>query len=430
MSSLKSWGNYPSVKSKAKWFDVEQKEHNFDKNTIPYGNGRSYGDSCLSDHIIQVKRHNHFLAFDENTGILKVQAGVLLKEVIDVCLPKGWFLKVVPGTKLITVAGAIASDIHGKNHHIDGCFSESVNYFNILLPNGDLKKCSRTDNTQLFHASCGGMGLTGVITEVELSLKKVQSANIQQTTIKSRNLKETFAIFEKIKSESYSVAWIDCLSKGDKLGRSHVIYGDFMQDGDLAQKQKSRINIPFYFPSWTLNKLTIKLFNWFYYHKAFTKNKQAKANYDSFFFPLDAIKNWNRIYGKRGFTQYQFILPLESSFEGISQILTQISDSGKGSFLAVLKLYGQANKNFLSFPMEGYSLALDFKIEKGIFELLDNLDKVVVQHGGRVYLSKDVRVTKEVFEKGYPMLPDFKKLRNKFDLKDTLNSLQSRRLDI
>ena len=430
MNKSYSWGNYP--KSDSKYYEFELGDHSpiFKKNTIPYGNGRSYGDSCVNDNIIGLKKRNHFISFNKKSGLLKVQSGVLLGEILEVIIRHGWFLKVVPGTKHITVGGAIASDIHGKNHHLEGCFSECVNWFTLLLPTGVKIKCSREENQELFHSTCGGMGLTGYITEVEIQLKKINSFSINQKTIKTKNLKETFDVFESINQECYSVAWIDCLSRGDALGRSLIISGDFDDDGDLNYSPKKRINIPFYFPSFVLNPFIVRLFNWFYYYKVFKKITFKHIGLDGFFFPLDSIRNWNRMYGKNGFTQYQFVLPKRESYEGIKEILSEIASSGKGSFLAVLKLYGVENKNYLSFPLEGYSLALDFKIEKGIFELLNTLDKIVIKYNGRIYLSKDVRVTKRVFEKGYPQIEKFREIRKKYKLDSAFSSLQSKRVGI
>ncbi|MBE0515049.1 MAG: FAD-binding oxidoreductase [Sulfurimonas sp.] len=395
---------------------------------IPYGNGRSYGDGALNENILHVKPYNNFLAFDEEEGLLTCQAGVLLSEILDSVVKRGWFLKVTPGTKLITVGGAIASDVHGKNHHVEGCFSECVEEFSVMLPSGETKVCKKGD--ELFYATCGGMGLTGVILSATISLKKINSKNIRQTTIKTKNLKETFEAFEKYQDMPYSVAWIDCLAKDDALGKCLLMVGDFADDGDLAYRSKKKLSIPFNFPSFALNNLSVKAFNRLYYAKAKDGISKQKVDIDTFFYPLDAIGNWNRIYGKGGFTQYQFILPKEQSYEGLKEILGKISDSGKGSFLAVLKLYGKANENYLSFPMEGYSLALDFKIEEGLFELLDALDKVVVKYGGRIYLTKDVRVSCETFEKGYEKIDKFREFRKENGMDKKLNSLQSKRVQI
>ena len=426
---LNSWGMYPKIKHTSVTLDKNTSETiQEDKSFIPYGNGRSYGDSALAENIIYCKPYNYFLDFDEEKGVLHCQSGVLLSEIIEAFVPRGWFLKVTPGTKLITIGGAIASDIHGKNHHVEGCFSECVEEFNLMLADGQIKNVKKND--ELFKATCGGMGLTGVILDAKISLKKINSQYINQTTIKTKNLKETFEAFEKYAHLPYSVAWIDCLAKGEDIGKCLLMVGDFADDGDLNFKEKKKKTIPFNFPSFALNKLSVKAFNWLYYKKAPDGESQQKVDIDTFFYPLDAINNWNRIYGKGGFTQYQFILPKEKSFDGLQEILKSISNSGKGSFLAVLKLYGKANENYLSFPMEGYSLALDFKIEPGIFELLDRLDEIVLEYSGRIYLTKDVRVGKETFEKGYPDIEKFRTFRKENGMSEKFASLQSKRVEI
>jgi FAD/FMN-containing dehydrogenase len=298
----------------------------------------------------------------------------------------------------------------------------------VMLPDGSVQSCKKGD--ELFFATCGGMGLTGVILDAKITLKKISSKNINQTTIKTKNLKETFEAFEKYSHMPYSVAWIDCLASRDDIGRCLLMVGDFADDGELDYKAKKRLNIPFNFPSFALNNFSIKAFNWLYYNKAPSGISNQKVDIDTFFYPLDAIDNWNRIYGKGGFTQYQFILPKDVSFDGLQEILGAISKSKKGSFLAVLKLYGKSNENYLSFPLEGYSLALDFKIEDGLFELLDTLDELVLKYNGRIYLTKDVRVKKEIFEKGYPMIERFREFRKKHGMDTKFQSLQSKRVEI
>lgn len=428
---LNSWGMYPQIKSKKFTFNTKDNLRNIlEENStfIPFGNGRSYGDSALAENIIYSKPYNYFLDFDEERGILHCQSGVLLSEIIEAFVPRGWFLKVTPGTKLITIGGAIASDVHGKNHHVEGCFSSCVEEFTLMLPSGEIRTCKKGD--ELFFATCGGMGLTGIILEAKIYLKRINSKYINQTTIKTKNLKETFEAFEKYSHVPYSVAWIDCLASGEDIGKCLLMVGDFADDGKLDFKEKKKINIPFNFPSFALNSLSVKAFNWLYYKKAPMGESKQKVDIDTFFYPLDAINNWNRIYGKGGFTQYQFILPKEKSYDGLKEILEKISKSGKGSFLAVLKLYGEENKNYLSFPMKGYSLALDFKIEKGIFELLNSLDEIVLKYGGRIYLTKDVRVSKETFEKGYPNIEKFRNLRKEYGMDKKFQSLQSKRVGI
>lgn len=431
--SVLSWGLYPRITNKVFAFKTSKDLQSIisdNDELIPYGNGRSYGDSALSTNIVNVKPHDYFISFDDKKGLLHVQAGVLLSEILEAYVPKGWFLKVTPGTKLITIGGAIASDIHGKNHHVEGCFSECIQEFEIMLADGKTIICSKEKTPQLFKATCGGQGLTGVILSAKVYLKKINSQYIQQTTIKTKNLQETFDAFEEYQHLPYSVAWIDCLAKKENIGKCLLMVGDFKDDGNLDYKNKTGLSIPFTFPTFALNNFTVKAFNWLYYGKAKDGVSKQKVDIDTFFYPLDAIGHWNRIYGKNGFTQYQFILPKETSYAGLKEILKAISDSGKGSFLAVLKLYGKANENYLSFPIEGYSLALDFKIEKGLFELLDELDKIVVKYKGRIYLTKDVRVSKETFEQGYPQIDTFRQYRkeNKMDVK--FQSLQSKRVGI
>jgi decaprenylphospho-beta-D-ribofuranose 2-oxidase len=430
---LNSWGNYPKTESKIFCFNkcstLGRIIDKYDE-LIPYGNGRSYGDSALSKNIIKVRPHNYFLNFDEINGLLHVQAGVLLSEIISVFVPRGWFLRVTPGTKLITIGGAIASDVHGKDHHIEGCFSECVEMFNLMLPDGKVVRCSKQENSELFKATCSGMGLTGVILDAKISLKKINSKYINQIAIKTRNLKETFEAFDEYKDKPYSVAWIDCLAKGKELGKCLLMVGDFSNDGNLDYQTKKKLNVPMNFPSFFLNTFSVKIFNFLYYRKVRKKISRQTLGIDAFFYPLDAIDNWNRIYGNNGFIQYQFVLPIETSQDGLDMMLKLISNSGKGSFLAVLKLNGQANENYLSFPMEGYSLALDFKIENGLFELLGKLDDIVLKHCGRIYLAKDARVSKEVFEQGYPQINEFRALRKKYGMNEKFNSLQSQRIGI
>lgn len=431
--NLMSWGMYPRIENNV--FELDREDTpvrliNEQNELIAYGNGRSYGDSALNSTIIHTRPHDYFIDFDEQKGLLHVQSGVLLSEILEAIVPRGWFLRVTPGTKLITVGGAIASDVHGKNHHIAGCFSQCVEEFRIILADGRIANCTKERTPVLFKSTCGGQGLTGIILDAKIRLKKINSKHIEQTTIKTHNLEETFDAFEAYQESPYSVAWIDCLAKGDEMGRCLLMTGDFLDDGQLEYHNKNTISVPFNFPKLALNKWSVRAFNALYHGKALKKVSRGKVDIDTFFYPLDAIGNWNRIYGKNGFTQYQFILPKENSHEGLTEVLNTVAASGKGSFLGVLKLYGPANDNYLSFPMEGYSLTLDFKIEKGLFKLLDRLDEIVVKNNGRIYLAKDVRVTKEVFEQGYPHIDTFRKIRKENGMDRIFQSLQSKRVGI
>jgi FAD/FMN-containing dehydrogenase len=250
---------------------------------IAFGNGRSYGDSALNTHVIKAREHHYFLDFNDETGVLHVESGVLLSEILDAFIARGWFLKITPGTKLITIGGAIASDVHGKNHHIEGCFSESIIEFNLMLADGSVKLCRKDKNPELFHASCGGMGLTGIILDAKFSLKKINSQSILQTTIKTKNLKQTFDAFERHQKQTYSVAWIDYLAKRSHLGRSLLMVGDFADDGDLQYKTRKKLNIPFNFPLFALNKFSVKIFNFLYYGKVRQAKSQQKVGIDAFF---------------------------------------------------------------------------------------------------------------------------------------------------
>ncbi|MEM7360305.1 MAG: FAD-binding oxidoreductase [Pseudomonadota bacterium] len=433
MQTRSGWGNNPRIQSRV--FDLQDRKQlaghiDSTDSLIAYGNGRSYGDSALWEDLVDTKRHKFFLAFDEEKGSLTVQAGCMLSDILQVFVPRGWFLKVSPGTKLITVGGAIASDVHGKNHHIEGCFSECVEELTLMQEQGKTVVCSRDQDPDLFRATCGGQGLTGIILEAKITLKRIESSSLSVCTYKTDSLQETFKIFEQQAQADYSVAWIDCLASGTALGRAHVSTGEFKTDQNLSYAPRRRLSLPFFLPRFVLNSLTVKVFNVLYYHRQLRTVKKSSASLDSFFYPLDSIAHWNRAYGKQGFVQYQVIFPLQHSYVGLQQVLGKIATAKKGSFLAVLKLHGEENDNYLSFPLKGYSLALDFKYEKSVFALLDDLDKVVVANGGRTYLAKDSRVSKEVFEQGYPAIKRFRALRQERNLQHKFRSLQSQRLEL
>lgn len=428
---VSGWGNYPVVESEVLGFSSEDelRERLGRDGVIAQGLLRSYGDSALSEHAISTLRFNRFLAFDPATGELSCESGVALSDILDVFVPRGWFLPVTPGTKFVTLGGAIASDVHGKNHHKSGAFCSHITSMDVMLPSGEVINCSEALNTGLFRATCGGMGLTGVILRASLRLIPISTAYIKQETVKARNLSHIMELFEASVDWTYSVAWIDCLSTGKSLGRSILMRGEHASEGSLILPRKRKLGVPVSLPGFVLNSLSVKAFNMLYYAKAPAKAATSIIDYDSFFYPLDSINNWNRIYGRRGFTQYQFVLPLEASAEGMEDILKRITKSGMGSFLAVLKLFGP-QEGLMSFPMEGYTLALDFPIKRGLFELLEELDRMVVGYGGRLYLTKDVRMSPETLRASYKGLEEFLTIREEFDPGGRLSSLQSRRLEI
>lgn len=439
---ISGWGNYPVIESKVKYLrDYEDglsylENHN---DFIPMGLGRSYGDTALSKNILKTERFNRIISFNNETGELEAEAGLSLEEILDIFVPKGWFLPVTPGTKFVTLGGAIACDVHGKNHHKEGTFCDQIDNLKLLKADGQLINCSKTLNEEIFSATCGGNGLTGLIVSATLKLKKIESSYISQTTVKAKNLHQILDEFEKYKNETYSVAWIDCVSTGETLGRSILMVGEHAKVEELKGTQKNnvfktskegKLSVPFNFPSIALNSLTVKAFNSLYYFKGKEGVSQSVIHYDPFFYPLDAINNWNKIYGKRGFLQYQFVIPKEAGHIGIKDVLNRIANKGTGSFLAVLKVFGKENENLLSFPMEGYTLALDFPISKGLFPFLDELDKVVLSYGGRLYLTKDSRMSSETFFKSYKNAKEFVELKNKIDKERVFTSIQSKRLEI
>ncbi|MFZ5571902.1 MAG: FAD-binding protein [Thermodesulfobacteriota bacterium] len=429
---LSGWGRYPVVDAKTKSFEAVEELSALLRETdecIVHAMGRSYGDSALNRQVIATRRFNKLVAFDPQSGVVTCESGVTLAELIHIFLPRGWFLSVTPGTRLISVGGAVAGDVHGKNHHKDGCFSACVESLELMVADGRVFSCSRTENRELFLATCGGMGLTGVILTVRLKLKPVKSAYIRESVIRCRNLAEVFAAFEQHRSTTYSVAWIDCLAGGFHKGRSVLMLGEHADTGRRRLPWTQRLTVPLDFPGSCLNRHTVRLFNGLYYRSRPAHVENRLVPLEPFFYPLDQVANWNRMYGRRGFTQYQLVLPLQSSFDGLTEILSRIAESGLGSFLAVLKLFGPENDNYLSFPMEGYTLALDFKIERRLFPFLDELDRIVLGHGGRLYLSKDVRMRPEVFLKGYPRYGRFAELRARYGM-EKFSSLQSKRLGV
>ena len=429
MKKITSWGKYPLIDANINAPSTSQNLANEKQTGIARGLGRSYGDSALSENIVISKRLNHFISFDDKTGLLCCEAGVSLDEILTTLVPRGWFLSVTPGTKFVTVGGAIASDVHGKNHHIEGSFSDHVISLTLIV-NGQELTCSRNENPDLFHATCGGMGLTGIITKATFKLKPITSAYINQKVVKAKNLETALELFEQYKDVTYSVAWIDCLSTGDNLGRSLLMLGEHADKGALTIHKDGLLNMPCDMPSFLLNKYTIQAFNSAYYNKQLKEEVNNTVHYDPFFYPLDGINNWNRMYGSNGFTQYQFVIPKEAGKEGLTEILEAIAESKQGSFLAVLKVFGEGNKNHLSFPMEGYTLALDFKLNDKLFTLLDRLDIIVRKHKGRLYLSKDVRMSEEMFKGGYPQWEEFQKLRKEYGADELYHSLQSKRIGL
>ncbi|MRW85298.1 FAD-binding protein [Pseudoduganella sp. FT26W] len=395
---------------------------------IARGLGRSYGDSALAPLVIDNTRRHLLLDFDAASGILRCEAGATLDDLLEVLLPQGWFLPVTPGTRYVTVGGAVASDVHGKNHHLDGCFSAHVLSFELLLADGSVLQCARDVHPELFRATCGGMGLTGILLTVTLRMRRVRSAYIEQTTLRAGSLAEVLALFEQHRSASYSVAWIDCVTAGARLGRSLLMLGEHADEGGLAPLPRRSRSLPLDLPPQLLNRHTIGAFNTLYYHQP--RSAQARVHYQPYFYPLDGLLHWNRLYGKAGFVQYQFVIPRAAGTQALHAIVARIAASGRGSFLAVLKTFGPANDNYLSFPMEGYTLALDFKLQHGLLELLNELDAMVLAAGGRHYLAKDARMSAATFQHSYPQHRAFQQVRRDYGAIGAFASCQSNRLGL
>lgn len=418
MSSFPSWGLYPPPHNQK----VQALECRFanipklDGSILPRGLGRSYGDSCLNNdgNLISTQWLNKFIDFEKATGLITCEAGVTFEEILQLVVPHGWFLPVTPGTKFVTVAGAIANDVHGKNHHKAGNFGHHVTRFELLRSTGERLNCSRTENDGLFSATIGGLGLTGFITWAQFQLTKIESSWMNQEQIQYTSLKEFFQI--AVDSESthdYTVSWVDCVNSSKNV-RGIFIRGNFAsrqtRGNFKLHNAKSIKTIPFYLPEFTLNSISVRAFNELYFRKNITKEKINRVHYEPFFYPLDAIHHWNRIYGKRGFLQYQFVVPYKNdSGQAVEEIFRLLNKSQMGSFLAVLKTFGsKPSEGLLSFPKEGVTLALDFANHgEKLFKVLEECDSIVRSCQGAVYPAKDARMSKESFAAFYPRLNEF-----------------------
>jgi FAD/FMN-containing dehydrogenase len=385
---------------------------------LPYGRGRSYGDVCLNDGgtLLTTARMDHFLAFDSDTGRLHCEAGVCLDQVLDLIVPRGWFLPVTPGTKFITVAGAVANDIHGKNHHRMGTFGEHVCAFELLRSDGSRRVCSSTQNLELFRATIGGLGLTGLILSVEFQLQRIPTPFIMVENIKYRGLADFFKLVQESEAAfEHTVAWVDCLASGARLGRGIFMRGNTATSAEAGAAQgkgsKRQLTFPFDAPNWLLNRLTVTAFNTLFYHKQRRERETRLVHYTPFFYPLDAILDWNRMYGRRGFFQYQFVAPMAAGESVVSRVLEKVSKSGAASFLAVIKTFGhRPPAGMLSFPRQGVTLAMDLANQGGkTLRLLDEFDAIVLGNGGVLYPAKDARMSPQSFEASYPNWKEFAK---------------------
>ncbi len=442
ITPISGWGRYP-VQS----CELERPERYADMSSeadrvIARGQGRSYGDAALNENgrVLLTERVNRLLEFDVANGVLRGEAGVTLAEILEVIVPRGWFLPVTPGTKFVSLGGCVAADVHGKNHHHEGSFGDHIVAIELILADGSRVACSHAKDSELFWATVGGMGLTGIIGEVTIKLIPISSAYMIVRHHSSENLEQLFQHLQNPAiDDRYTVAWIDSVATGKNLGRGIAMCGHHAAGLELsadfgnalaAKTERSR-SVPFDFPAWGLNSMSISAFNAIYYRREGIKHQPFLTSYDPYFYPLDAIGHWNRLYGKRGFVQYQCVIPERSAFVGIKALLQELSGSRRPSFLAVLKRLGAQGRGMLSFPMAGYTLALDLPIrDDGLFALLNKLDEIVLQNGGRVYLAKDARLSAKSFRAMYPRYAEWTRIKKAVDSQNRFSSSLSRRLEI
>lgn len=387
---------------------------------LPFGYGRSYGDSCLNDGgiLLDVTGLNKLIEFDDELGVLCCEAGVMLADILKVIVPRGWFLPTTPGTKYVSVGGAIANDVHGKNHHVAGTFGANVTRFELLRSDGQRLVCSPSQNPEMFAATIGGLGLTGLILWAEFRLRAISGPYIQMEQIPFGSLDEFFDVSaDSDKHYEYTMSWVDCLAVGRHLGRGLFMRGNHSWQRAIPGKDwcpKERFTVPFSLPSFALNNLTVRAFNAVNYRSQYLMTKRGTVPYDGFFYPLDVVSHWNRIYGAAGFLQYQCVVPYASDRSAIKELFATISASGQGSFLAVLKTFGnRQSPGMMSFPRPGVTLALDFahRGERSL-RLLDRLDDIVVAAGGAVYPAKDARMSAHVFRHSFPRWEKFAQYRD------------------
>lgn len=440
ITPISGWGRYPVQSCELERPERYAYLRPTAASLITRGQGRSYGDAALNENgrVLLTERVNRLLEFDAEQGILHAEAGATLAEILEVIAPKGWFLPVTPGTKFVSLGGCVAADVHGKNHHHDSSFGDHVLGIELILADSSRVMCSPSENSDLFWATVGGMGLTGIIGEVTLKLIPIQSAYMKVQHHAACNLDQLFRLMQDAAMDDrYAVAWIDSMASGGQLGRGiamcghHAVAEELPVDFHGPSKPKRRRAIPFDFPAWMLNPSSISAFNALFYRRESGKREPFLSGYDPYFYPLDAIGNWNRMYGKRGFVQYQCVIPDAAACDGIRKLLEELLDSRRPSFLAVLKRLGPQGRGLLSFPMAGYTLAVDLPIrDGGLFVLLNKLDEIVLQHGGRVYLAKDARLSAETFRAMYPRYAEWLRIKNAVDPQNKFSSSMSRRLGI
>jgi len=412
------------------------------RGVIARGLGRSYNNAaqCAGGMVISTARLNRIIDLDRAAGLATCEAGVSLEQLMVAGLPSGWFVPVSPGTRQVTVGRPIAADVHGKNHHVAGSFARHLRSVDLLLPGAELRTVTEQSDPELFWATAGGMGLTGLIVRAVIQLKRVATSRVRVDTVRTADIDQTMAVLaEHDRRYGYTVAWSDSLARGGNLGRSVITSGDFAGLADLPEAEAgdpfafrpgARLGLPPGFPPGLVNRYTVALANEAWYRKAPRSRSGEIQAIGTFFHPLDGIRNWNRVYGPGGFRQYQYVLPFGAE-AAVRRSFELVSQARAPSFVTVLKRFGAGDEGLLSFPMAGWTLALDFPARTpGLAGLFGSLDRLVVEAGGRVYLAKDSRVPPDVLAEMYPRLAEFRKLRGELDPAGILASDLSRRLGL
>lgn len=427
-SLLTGWGNYPKLQGYLKLIDTKLellsslRNENF--RYIARGGGTSYGDASIAINgiTLELSSLNKIISFNCETGILHCESGVILQDIVRQFLPMGWCLNVTPGTQKASIGGCIACDAHGKNWAA-GSFSNFLISFNLALPGGEVLFCDRYENSDLFYATTGGMGQTGVVIDAVIQLKKIPSSILEVETVPFANIYECLQLqLESMTSHEYVFCWLDSLLSGENMGRGVMQRANHkaISGVDKGKSSKRKMYMPNFLPYWTINRVTVSIFNALYYRSA--KRKTNDVFFTDFFYPLDGIDGWNRIYGRRGFIEYQITIPFDCAIKVLKQIMQEVTNTKLGSFIAAIKPIGDS-EGIISFPRKGFTLAIDFAFNPKVLNLLDKLDQICIESGGRVYLSKDSRVSVDAFSKMYSDgLPVFDSILRKYSIQSKMNS--------
>lgn len=413
MKTASSWGNYPHVTPRATQALDWIPEQLPTGNVLAHGYGRSYGDVCLIQDgtLLRTEGMDRAIRFDTEAGVFACEAGMSLHAILQIIVPRGWFLPVSPGTQFVSAGGAVANDIHGKNHHGAGTFGRHVTQLELLRSDGSRTVCSPMAHAELFRATIGGLGLTGLMTWVEFKLVRIESPWMDVESIKYGSLAEFLALTQESDgSHAYTVAWVDASARGVGVGRGQFLRGNHAAaQANRVAPREGRFAVPFFMPNGAVNPVTVRAFNTAYYHRQLVRRRRFVSHYRPFFYPLDGVRHWNRVYGRRGFLQYQCVIPFAAAERGVRELLTLLANEGLLSFLSVLKCFGTlASPGMLSFPRPGVTLALDIPLRSDqTLRVLERCDALVQSCGGRVYPAKDARMRPETFQAMYPEWRDF-----------------------